>query len=69
MTSLQTDETGKYVFVSVTEDGKKIARKRTVLVGSVYGEMIEIKRGLQPGDQLVTEGYQGLYDGQFITTS
>jgi membrane fusion protein (multidrug efflux system) len=69
MTTLQTDETGKYVFVLSTENGKQVAKKRNVIVGSVYGEKIEIKQGLQVGDQLISEGYQGLYDGQSITTS
>jgi RND family efflux transporter MFP subunit len=65
---LQTDETGKYTFVLATENGKQIARKRPVAAGEVYGEQIEIKRGLNPGDQVITLGYQGLYDGQVITT-
>lgn len=69
MTALQTDETGKYVFVVAKENGKSVAKKRNVSVGSVYGEKIEIKQGLQPGDQLISEGYQGLYDGQSITTA
>jgi RND family efflux transporter MFP subunit len=69
MTSLQTDEAGKYVFVAAQENGKPVAKKRNVTVGSVYGEKIEIKSGLQSGDQLITEGFQSLYDGQTITTS
>lgn len=69
MTSLQTDESGKYVFVSANENGKAVAKKRVVTVGSVYGEKIEIKSGLKAGDQLITEGFQSLYDGQTITTS
>jgi RND family efflux transporter MFP subunit len=68
MTILQTDESGKYVFVMADENGKTIAKKRNVIVGSVYGEKIEIKQGLQVGDKLITEGFQGLYDNQLITT-
>jgi multidrug efflux pump subunit AcrA (membrane-fusion protein) len=69
MTTLQSDETGKYVFVKAMENGKPVAKKRNVRVGSVYGEKIEIKEGLKEGDELITEGFQGLYDGQSITTS
>jgi multidrug efflux pump subunit AcrA (membrane-fusion protein) len=29
LTTLQTDEKGKYVYVLVTENGKKVARKKT----------------------------------------
>ncbi len=64
--TLQTDETGKYVYVTAEEKGKKVARKRTVQVGELYGDKIEVKKGLTTGDQLITEGYQGLYEGQAI---
>jgi hypothetical protein len=30
--------------------------------------MIEIKYGLKAGEQLITEGYQNLYEGQTITS-
>jgi len=69
LTVLQTDEKGKYVFVLETENGKKIARKKTVQVGEIYGNNIEVKGGLQPGDQLITEGFQTLYEGQVVTIS
>jgi membrane fusion protein, multidrug efflux system len=66
--TIQTDDQGKYVYVMVVENGKKIARKRQVGVGEIYGEQLEIKQGLQAGDQLITEGFQGLYEGQVLTT-
>jgi RND family efflux transporter MFP subunit len=69
LTTLQTDEKGKYVYVLVTENGKKIARKKQVLVGEIYGEQIEVKSGLNEGDQVITQGYQSLYEGQGVTTS
>ena len=64
--TLQNDETGKYVMVAVSENGKLIARKRMVTVGEFYKDQLEIKSGLQAGDQIVTEGFQSLYDGQLI---
>jgi len=64
--TLQNDETGKYVMVAVEEKGKLIARKRMVTVGEFYKDQLEIKSGLQAGDQIVTEGFQSLYDGQLI---
>ena len=64
--TLQNDETGKYVMVAVNEKGKLIARKRMVTVGEFYKDQLEIKTGLQAGDQIVTEGFQSLYDGQLI---
>jgi len=66
---LQTDENGKYVYVVGTENGRKIARKKIVQVGQIYGDNIEVKQGLSVGDQLITEGFQSLYEGQAVTTS
>lgn len=67
--TLQNDEKGKFVMVAVKENGKMIARKRPVNVGELYGDRLEVKSGLQTGDTLIIEGFQGLYDGQLITTS
>lgn len=66
--TLQNDEKGKFVMVAATENGKKVARKRPVTVGVLYGDKLEIKSGLQAGDVVITDGFQGLYDGQAIVT-
>ena len=66
--TLQNDEVGKYVMLAVKEGDKLIARKRTITVGELYADKLEVKSGLQAGDQLITEGFQSLYDGQLITT-
>lgn len=65
--TIQTDEKGKFVMVAVTENGKLLARKKVVELGQLYEDKIEIKSGLQSGDQVITEGFQGVYDGQSIT--
>lgn len=64
---IQTDETGKYVFVmSKSSNGKTTAHRVSVIIGEVYGDNVEIKSGLNGGEQLITEGYQSLYEGQEI---
>jgi membrane fusion protein (multidrug efflux system) len=65
---IQNDDKGKFIYVAVTENGKLIARKRIVTIGEFYGNNIEILAGLNAGEQVVTEGYQSVYDGQFIAT-
>lgn len=67
--TLQNDDKGKFVMVAATENGKLVARKRAVIVGELYNDQLEVKSGLAAGDQLITEGFQGLYDGQVITTT
>jgi membrane fusion protein (multidrug efflux system) len=66
--TIQNDDKGKFVMVAVTENGKKVAKKRPVTVGLLYGDTLEVKNGLQAGDVLIADGFQGLYDGQLIIT-
>lgn len=66
--TIQTDDKGKYVFVLKEENGKKVARKKPVNIGEFYGAQIEIKTGLTAGEQIITKGFQGLYEGQLIAT-
>jgi membrane fusion protein, multidrug efflux system len=68
MRTVQTDQNGKYVYVIGQEKGKAVALKKPIEVGEVYGEQIEVKAGLAAGDKLITQGYQGLYEGQLVTT-
>jgi membrane fusion protein, multidrug efflux system len=66
---VQTDEAGKYVYVlAKSSNGKATAQKRNVNIGEVYGSSVEIKTGLSGGEQLITDGYQNLYECQNIAT-
>ncbi len=67
--TLQSDEKGKYVMVLSKENDKFYARKKIVTIGQFYADKLEIKSGLALGDQVIKEGFQGLYDGQLITTA
>lgn len=66
--TLQNDDKGKYVMVAANEKNKLLARKKYVTVGELYADRLEVKSGLVETDQLITEGFQNLYDGQLITT-
>lgn len=66
---VQTDEKSKYVYVMVKEGNKTVARKKIVETGESFNSMTEIRSGLNVGDQIITEGYQQLYDGQTISTT
>ena len=68
VSTVQNDLTGKYVLVAEKDKDRLVARKKTVQIGQLYNDKIEIKSGLQAGDVIITEGVQGLYDGQPITT-
>jgi membrane fusion protein, multidrug efflux system len=67
--TVQSDETGKYVFVyEKRANNKAVAKRKTVVIGEIYNDKVEIKSGLSGGEQLITEGYQNVYEGQIVAT-
>jgi RND family efflux transporter MFP subunit len=64
---VQSDESGKYVYVMVKEGNVNKARKKKIEVGDTYNGVVEVKNGLTVTDQIITEGYQSVYEGQVIT--
>ncbi len=67
--TMQNDDKGKFVMVAVKESDKWIARKKPVEIGQLYGDKVEVKSGLKAGEQIITDGFQGLYEGQPLTTN
>ncbi len=67
--SLQNDDKGKYVMVAVKDGSRLVARKKPITIGMMYGDKVEVLSGIQKGDDIITDGYQGLYDDQPITTT
>jgi len=65
---VQSDEKGKYVYVLETTGQQKAARRKAIVTGESYEGRIEVKSGLASGDQLISEGYQNLYEGQSVAT-
>lgn len=66
--TIQNDEKGKYLMIAAKEGDKLIAKKRQIVIGELYGDKLEVKSGLQPGDVIITDGFQNLYEGQPIIT-
>lgn len=64
--TIQNDEKGKYIMVASGQGDQMIAKKRYVTVGQMYHDQLEVMKGLEPGDVIVSEGFQSLYDGQPI---
>ena len=62
----QNSQEGTNVYVAVTENGKTIAKKRLVKVGSTYNDKAEILSGLAIDEKLITVGYGDLNDGELI---
>ena len=67
--TLQSDENNKYVYVMEKQsNGKTVATRKVIVLGLVYGDLVEVKSGLTGGEQLITAGYQNLYEGQVVST-
>ena len=65
--TLQSDETGKYVLVGVQQQDRLVAHKKSITIGQTYGDKVQVTSGLEFGDKLIADGFQGLYEGQLIT--
>ncbi|MCX6274241.1 MAG: efflux RND transporter periplasmic adaptor subunit [Bacteroidetes bacterium] len=61
--AVQKSSDGEFVFVTAEENGKTVAKRKTVESGITYNGMTEIKSGLIAGDQVITLGYQNVIDG------
>ncbi|MBX3257926.1 MAG: efflux RND transporter periplasmic adaptor subunit [Chitinophagaceae bacterium] len=67
--TLQNDDKGKFVMVAINEGGKLVAHKKPITTGQLYEDKVEVTQGLHDGDQLITEGFQALYEGQLLITN
>ncbi len=56
----------KIVYISGVDGKNTVARKRVVEVVGVYDNLAQIKSGVVAGEKVITIGYQGLNDGDFI---
>lgn len=66
--TLQTDEKGKYVMVAIKDkDNRLVAHKKSIVIGQSYEDKVQVTSGLDTGDQLITDGFQGLYEGQLVS--
>jgi RND family efflux transporter MFP subunit len=66
---IQHDEENAYVLVVNRQGGKPTAAKRVIKTGQTYNGKQEITSGLQPGDEVISAGYQNLNEGQLLKIS
>ena len=64
--AVQKSSDGEFVFVASDENGKTIAKRKTVKSGITYNGLSEIASGLESGDRVVTLGYQNIIEGDAI---
>ncbi len=65
---VQSDDKGKFVIVMKKDGERYIASRKQIKLGNLYNDNIEVLSGLEPGDEIITVGFQGLYEGQRIAS-
>jgi RND family efflux transporter MFP subunit len=55
-----------YVYVVGESGGEKVAQKRYITAGLSYGNKTMVVKGLEPGDQLIVQGYNLVKNGSTI---
>jgi len=66
VTLIRETQSGKYIYVAVEENGKLVARRLPVTVGSTYNGLAEITSGITAGEKIITTGFNSLIDGELI---
>jgi membrane fusion protein, multidrug efflux system len=62
---IQKDQYGEFILIAKT--GSPLAAKKIMVkTGQIYNGMVEITSGLNPGDKIITIGYQDLEDGDLL---
>ena len=64
--AVQKSIDGEFVYIAENENGKMIAKRKTVSSGMTYNGLTEIKTGLAQGDKVITTGYQNVIEGDPI---
>jgi multidrug efflux system membrane fusion protein len=57
---------GSHATVYVLDAAQGVARRREVTVGAIVGERVIVVEGLEPGEQVVTDGANWLTDGRAV---
>ena len=63
---IQQGESGSFVWLAITKDGKKIAHRVDVKTGMSYDGNVVVSEGLKEGDEIITTGFSELVEGQEI---
>lgn len=63
---IQSNQEGKFVLIAKSEGGKNTVVRKKVTTGMDYNGEAEITAGLNPGDQVITAGFQNLKEGASV---
>ena len=61
---IQTNQSGKFIYVAVQKGNQWIAEQRMVKTGMDYDGVVEVLNGIAEGDKVITAGYQNIKEGE-----
>ena len=64
--AVQKSKEGEFIYIAMNENGKTIAKRKTVSSGMTYNGLAEIRSGIASGDKVITIGYQNVVEGDLI---
>lgn len=65
--ALLHDHSGDFVYVATPlEDEMYVAERRAIISGPLKPEGLEVRKGLLPGDKVITAGLQFMYEGRKV---
>jgi RND family efflux transporter MFP subunit len=64
---VQETHEGAFIYVAKKKGVEWIAESQSVETGISYGDQIIIEEGLQPGDYIITVGYNNVNDGDLLS--
>lgn len=62
---VQQDQQGDFIYIA-HQSSAPVAKRINIKVGQIYNGMAEVTSGLNPGDKIISVGYQDLNDNQAI---
>ena len=63
---VNSDAAGTYILVAQQKGNGFVAKKQNIILGLSNNGLVEVISGLNPGDKLITVGYQDLIEGANI---
>ena len=63
---VQNSSDGNYVFTLVSDGEKNVVTKKVVETGLSYNGVVEVKKGLEAGEKIITAGYQDVNEGEEV---
>lgn len=64
---VQSASEESYLFLAEQSESGWVATQQSVVTGNSYQDQIVIEEGLQPGDRIITVGYNNVNDGDAIS--